>query len=56
MSAGTPAQAPKDSATMDTAPSPAETTTAVEGAKHPLDPRRLCEALGEMNNSLEHLE
>ena len=56
MSAGTPAQAPKDSAAMDTAPPPAETTTGVEGAKRPLDPRFLCEVLGEMNNSLEHLE
>ena len=55
-SAGTPAQAPKDSATMDTAPAPAETMTGVEGAQRPLGPRGLCEALGEMNNSLEHLE
>ena len=55
-SADTPAQAPKDSATMDTAPAPAETMTGVEGTQHPLDPRCLCEALGEMNNSLEHLE
>ena len=55
-SAGALAQAPKDSATMDTAPPPAGTMTGVEGTKRPLDPRRLCEALGEMNNSLEHLE
>ena len=55
-SAGTPAQTPKDSATMDTVPAPAKTTTGVKGAKCPLDPRHLCEALGEMNNSLEHLE
>ena len=55
-SAGTPAQAPKDSAAMDTAPPLAETMTGVKGAKRPLDPRCLCEALGEMNNSLEHLE
>ena len=55
-SAGTLAQAPKDSATMDTAPPSAEITTSVEGTKHPFDPRRLCEALRQMNNSLEHLE
>ena len=55
-SAGTLAQAPKDSATMDTAPAPAKTMTGVKGAQCPLDPRRLCQALGEMNNSLEHLE
>ena len=53
-SAGTPAQAPKDSAAMDTAPAPAKTTTGVEGAQRPLDPRCLCQVLGEMNNSLEH--
>ena len=55
-SAGTPAQAPRDFATMDTVPAPIETTTGVEGTQHPLDPRHLCQALGEMNNSLEHLE
>ena len=55
-SAGTPAQAPKDSAAMDTVPPPTETMTGVEGAKCTLDPRHLWEALGEMNNSLEHLE
>ena len=55
-SAGTLAQVPKDSATMDTVPPAAKTTTGVEGAKCPLDPRHLCEVLGEMNNSLEHLE
>ena len=55
-SAGTSAQAPKDSAAMDTVPPPTETMTGVEGTKCPLDPRRLCEVLGEMNNSLEHLE
>ena len=55
-SAGTPAQAPRDSAAMDTAPAPAETTTGVKGTQHPLDPRRLCQVLGEMNNSLKHLE
>ena len=55
-SAGTLAQAPRDSAAMDTAPAPTETTTGVEGTQHPLDPRHLCQALGEMNNSLEHLE
>ena len=41
---------------MDTALAPADTTTSAEGTQHPLDPRRLCQALGEMNNSLEHLE
>ena len=55
-SAGTPAQAPRDSSAMDTVPAPAETTTGVEGTQRPLDPRRLCQALGEMNNSLKHLE
>ena len=55
-SAGTLAQAPRDSATMDNAPAPTETTTGVEGTQHPLDPRHLCQVLGEMNNSLKHLE
>ena len=56
MLAGTLAQAPKDSPAMETVPPPAKTMTGVEGAKHPLDSRHLCEALGQMNNSLEHLE
>ena len=56
VSAGTLAQAPRDSAAMDTVPAPTETTTGLEGTQHPLDPRCLCQALGEMNNSLEHLE
>ena len=55
-SAGALAQAPGDSAAMDTAPAPAKTMTSAEGTHHPLDPRCLCQALGEMNNSLEHLE
>ena len=55
-SAGSPAQAPKDSAAMKTEPPPAETMTGVGGVKCPPDPERLCEALGQMNNSLEHLE
>ena len=55
-SAGTPAQAPRDSATMDTAPAPAKTMTGAEGTQHPLDPRHLCQVLGEMNDSLKHLE
>ena len=55
-SAGTPAQAPGDSAGMDTAPAPAEPTTGAEGTQCPLDPRRLCQTLGEMNDSLKHLE
>ena len=55
-SAGLPAQAPKDSAAMKTEPPLAETTTGVGGATGPPDPERLCEALGWMNNNLEHLE
>ena len=55
-SAGTPAQAPKDSATLETTPAPTKAMTSVEGVQRPLDPRCLCQALGEMNNSLEHLE
>ena len=55
-SAGTLAQAPRDSAAMDTVPVPAKTTTGAEGTQHPFDPRRLCQSLGEMNDSLEHLE
>ena len=55
-SAGTPAQVSRDSAAMDTVPAPTETTTGVEGTQRPLDPRHLCQVLGEMNNSLEHLE
>ena len=55
-SAGTQAQAPRDSAAMDTAPAPAETMTGAEGTQRPLDPRCLCQVLGEMNDSLEHLE
>ena len=55
-SAGTPAQAPRDSAATDTAPAPAETTTGAKGTQRPLDPRHLCQVLGEMNDSLEHLE
>ena len=56
VSAGTLAQAPRDTAAMDTAPAPAETTTGVEGTQRPLDPRHLCQVLEEMNDSLEHLE
>ena len=41
---------------MKTAPPPAKTMTSVGGAKCPPDPKHLCEALGQMNNSLEHLE
>ena len=55
-SAGTPAQAPRDSATMDTVPAPTETTTGAKGTQRPLDPRCLCQALGEMNDNLKHLE
>ena len=46
-SAGTPAQAPRDSATMDTAPAPAETMAGAEGTQRPLDPRHLCQVLGD---------
>ena len=56
VSAGTLAQAPRDSATMDTAPAPAKTMTGAEGTQHPFDPRRPCQLLREMNDSLEHLE
>ena len=56
VSAGSPAQAPKDSAAMKTKPPLAETMTGVGGATGPPDPECLCEALGWMNNSLEHLE
>ena len=55
-SAGSPAQAPKDSAAMKTEPPLAEITTGIGGATGPPDPEHLCEALGWMNNSLEHLE
>ena len=55
-SAGSLAQAPKDSVAMKTEPPPAETKTGVGGAKCPPDPECLCEVLGQMNNSLEHLE
>ena len=55
-SAGSPAQAPKDSAAMKTKPPLTKTTTGVGGAMGPPDPEHLCEALGQMNNSLEHLE
>ena len=41
---------------METTPPPAETKTGTGDADHPLDPRHLCEVLGQMNNSLEHLE
>ena len=51
-----PAQVPRDSTTMDTTPALTDTMTSGEGSRRPLDSRHLCEALGEMNNSLEHLE
>ena len=56
VSAIIPAQAPRDSAAMDTVPAPAKTMTGAEGTQCPLDPRCLCQALGEMNDSLKHLE
>ena len=56
VSAGSLAQAPKHSATMKTELPLAETTTGVGGATGPPDPQHLCEVLGRMNNSLEHLE
>ena len=55
-SAGSPAQASKDSATMKTEPPFTETMTGVEGTMGPPDPEHLCEVLGRMNNSLEHLK
>ena len=51
-SAGSPAQAPKDSAAMKTEPPLTETKTGVGGATGPPDPKRLCEVLGWMNNSI----
>ena len=56
MSAGSPAQALQDSAAIKAAPTSAETTTGAGDARSPLDPTHLCEVLGQMNNSLEHLE
>ena len=41
---------------MKTEPPPAKTMTGVGGTMGPPDPEHLCEALGWMNNSLEHLE
>ena len=63
-SAGPMAQAPQDMAAIKTTPTPAETTTCKgdanpqhQGDANPqCDPTHLCEALGEMNNSLEHLK
>ena len=55
-SAGKLDQAPRDSAAMDSLPPSTETATGTRGADCPLDPRRIYEVLGEMNNSLEHLE
>ena len=64
VSAGPMAHAPQDMATVGTATGGAESTTRkrdtnpqCQGDANPsCDPTRLCEALGEMNNSLEHLE
>ena len=56
VSVGSPAQAPQDSAAIKAAPTLAETMTGAGDAKSPLDPTHLCEVLGQMNNSLEHLE
>ena len=56
VSAGSPAQAPQDLAAVKVTPTPTETTTGAGDARSPLDPTRLCEVLGQMNNSLEHLE
>ena len=56
VSVGSLAQAPQDSAAIKATPTPAETTTGAGDARSPLDPTHLCEALGQMNNSLDHLE
>ena len=63
-SAGPTAHAPQDMASVGTATGGAETTTCkrntnpqCQGDTNPsCDPTHLCEVLGEMNNSLEHLE
>ena len=55
-SAGSLAQAPQDSAAVKATSTPAKTATGVGDTRSPLDPTHLCEALGQMNNSLEHLE
>ena len=55
MSAGSPAQAPQDSAAVKATSTPAETTRGAGDARSPLDPTCLLEVLGQMNNSLEHL-
>ena len=55
-SVGSLAQSPQDSAAIKATPTPAKTTTGAGDARSPLDPTCLCEALGQMNNSLEHLE
>ena len=57
MSAGAPAQAPRDSAAMDTMPPLAETATGNWGVliAH-LTPSVCVRHWGQMNNSLEHLE
>ena len=55
-SAGSLAQASQDSAAVKATPTPAKTMTGAGDARSPLDPTHLCEALGQMNNSLEHLE
>ena len=64
VSAGPTACAPQDTATVSTATAGDEiitlkgdTNPQCQGDANPLcDPTRLCEALGQMNNSLEHLE
>ena len=63
-SVGPTAHAPQDKATVKATPTPAKTTTRKgdanpqhKGDANPqCDPTHLCEVLGEMNNSLEHLE
>ena len=64
VSTGPTAHAPQDMATIKTATAGAETATCkgdtnpqLKGNANPsCDPTCLCEALGEMNNSLEHLK
>ena len=54
-SAGSLAQAPQDSAAIKATFTPTKATTGAGDTRSPLDPTHLCEVLGQMNNSLEHL-
>ena len=58
-SAGTTAQSPNGMAATEVMPISADTATQEDDANPPnprCSPTHLCEALGEMNNGLEHLE